>query len=272
MKPILANQVAIVAGASRGLGKGIALALSKAGATTYVTGRTVRRSIFTQSGNIEQTVDEITSVGGKAIAIKCDHRDYSQVSQLFSRIRREQGRIDILVNSLYPTPELSTNIPRSLSGRTPRDMPFWKLPLSYWDDLMLGSLRAQYLTSVLAAETMAEQRRGLIIYLSSHGAERYWFNAIYSLEKSAVEALALFTSFDLVSHNVTTMAIRVPLSKTEAVIEGARKSGANLSEAQSPLFTGEVIVSLAQEKSILRRSGGVYDALALGKEFGILVS
>jgi NAD(P)-dependent dehydrogenase (short-subunit alcohol dehydrogenase family) len=159
----LSDKVAVVTGASRGLGKGIALGLGEAGATVYVTGRSTNESRASLPGTIDETAAEVTRLGGRGIAAPCDHRVDSDVEALFSRVRSEQRRLDLLVNNAFASPEQ-----RLLWG----GQRFWEISLSLWDDLIDVGLRSHFVASWHAAPIMIEQGRGLIINVASHGAGR----------------------------------------------------------------------------------------------------
>jgi len=158
----LDGAVAIVTGASRGIGKGCAIELGAAGATVYVTGRTVEEGAHPLPGTVAATAQEVDAAGGRGIAVPCDHRDDDAVRALFARVASEQGRLDVLVNNAFLIPKELT------SGK-----PFWKVPLSNWDDMIDVGTRSAYVASALAAEAMVTQGRGLIVNISSSGATEY---------------------------------------------------------------------------------------------------
>jgi dehydrogenase/reductase SDR family member 1 len=153
----LSDKVAVVPGASRGLGKGIALGLGEAGATVYVTGRSTSDSPATLPGTVEQTAEEVTRLGGKGVAVRCDHRVDSDVDALFDRVRREEGRLDILINNAFASPEQRV----LWSGKR-----FWEIPISLWDDLTQVGLRSHFIASRHAVPMMLAQGTGLIINVS----------------------------------------------------------------------------------------------------------
>jgi NAD(P)-dependent dehydrogenase (short-subunit alcohol dehydrogenase family) len=159
----LSGTVAVVTGASRGLGKGIALGLGEAGATVYVTGRSTREEPGVLPGTVDETAAELTRLGGRGIAVRCDHRDDSQVEEFFARVRREQGRLDLLVNNAFASPEQRV----LWSGER-----FWEIPSALWDDLIDVGLRSHFIASRFAATTMVEQARGLIVNVASHASGR----------------------------------------------------------------------------------------------------
>src|SRR5689334_4233866 len=157
----LSGTVAVVTGASRGLGKGIALGLGEAGATVYVTGRTTEPGAGGLAGSVGDTAAEVTRLGGHGIAARCDHKDDREVEALFARVRREQGRLDLLVNNALGSPDQ-----RVLWGGEK----FWRVPISLWDDLVGVGLRSHFVAAWHAAPIFVEQGRGLIVNVASHAA------------------------------------------------------------------------------------------------------
>src|SRR5215468_4404736 len=150
----LAGKVAVVTGGSRGLGKGIALGLGEAGATVYVTGRSTTAEPGALPGTIDETADSVTQLGGRGIPIRCDHRDDAAVEAVFARVDRDEGRLDLLVNNAFASPQQ----PVLWSGQR-----FWEIPAALWDDLIDVGLRSHFIASRFAATTMVEQGRGLIV-------------------------------------------------------------------------------------------------------------
>uniref|UniRef100_A0A914UME2 Dehydrogenase/reductase SDR family member 1 n=1 Tax=Plectus sambesii TaxID=2011161 RepID=A0A914UME2_9BILA len=178
---MLRGQVALVTGASRGIGKGIALQLGQAGATVYVTGRSPDKqesiSATLKLPSLNETAREITARGGKGIAIYCDHSDPDDIKRLFLAIAKEQNnRLDILVNNAYA----AVNAVSRATG-----VKFWDLDPSLWDTVNNVGLKNHYICSVYAAKLMVPQRKGLIVTVSSAGGMRYLFNAAYGAGKAA---------------------------------------------------------------------------------------
>src|SRR5438045_8545830 len=153
----LAGKVAVVTGASRGVGKGIARGLGEAGATVYVTGRTVEEGVAPWPGTIGATAEAVSALGGRGVAVRCDHHDDAAFAALFARVQAEQGRLNVLVNNVYSLPGLET----------PGGVPFWELPLEVWDHIHTVGLRAHFVASRCAAPLMVAQQRGLIVNVSS---------------------------------------------------------------------------------------------------------
>src|SRR5215207_11350653 len=161
----LKEKVAVVTGASRGVGKGIALGLGEAGATVYITGRTTQEGtdIDKLGGNVFTTAEEVTAIGGKGIAVACDHREDSQVEELFQRVVGENQRLDILVNNAWGGYEQMEH-----DGEFTWLKPFWSQPFWRWDAMFQGGVRTAYMASAFDARMMVEQKNGLIVNIS------YW--------------------------------------------------------------------------------------------------
>ncbi len=155
-------------GASRGIGKGIALELGRAGAVVYLTGRSLEKGDSRWPGTITETSEEVAARGGVGIGVRCDHVNDKDVERLFQRVRDERDRLDVLVNN-------ATSFGESPSSRgyDPGDVSFWELPISQWDEMLDVGLRSHYVASVFAARIMTVRRAGLIVNISSSGATRY---------------------------------------------------------------------------------------------------
>src|SRR5439155_26854676 len=186
----LAGRVALVTGATRGIGKGIALELGAAGATVYLTGRTVDAGAL--PGTIGETVAEIAALGGIGIALRCDHRDDAQVETVFAQVRGEHGRLDVLVNNVYSSPDLVPYIGR----------PFWELPMAAWDDVIDVGLRSHYVATAFAAPMMVERGEGLVVNVSSSGAIGYAHTVAYGVGKAALDRMTADTAHELHAHGV----------------------------------------------------------------------
>ena len=258
------GKIALVTGTSRGLGKGIALALGEAGATVYITGRTVEPGTGPDGlpGTILETAAEIEARAGRAIAIPCDHRDDAQVEAVFDCIRREQGRLDILVNNVWGGYEHLL-----LDGRYIDSFPFWEQPIERWDSMFAAGVRAHYVASVLAARQMVVQRSGLIVTLSFWAAQRFIGNPAYGAAKAADDTLVRDMAHQLRPHSVAALSLYPGLVRTENVMRFAEHF--DLSNSESPEFTGRVIAALAADPHVLDRSGQVLVAAVVAREYGI---
>lgn len=259
MKP-LAGQVAIVTGASRGIGKGIALSLGEAGATVYVTGRTAQGhpARVPLSGTVEETAAEVTRMGGTGIAVCCDHREIEATEALLAQVQQEQGRLDILVNSAWSGYEGLHD-----GSDFPMEQPFWERRLSYWDDNLMG-LRSSYLTSALAARQMVAQKRGLIVTIS-HKITSYG-NPAYHIAKTGSDRLSADMAVDLKAHNITALSLYPGLVRTEGILKYAEYM--DLSNSESPQYTGRAVVALAADEQVIRKTGQSLWVSDLAVEYG----
>jgi dehydrogenase/reductase SDR family member 1 len=255
---VLAGRVAIVTGASRGIGKGCALELGAAGATVYLTGRTVQEGAAPLPGSLATTVAEIEAVGGRAVAVACDHRDDEAVAALFSRVAAEQGRLDVLVNNAFLIPKELT------SGR-----PFWETPLSNWDDMIDVGTRSAYVASHFAAPLLVAQKGGLIVNVSSSGAAEYAWHVAYGVGKAALDRLTADTGRELRPFGVAVVSLWPGLVLTERTSR-AREALPSLdfSGAESQRFTGRAVVALAADPEVLSRSGRAFSSRELAEAYG----
>jgi NAD(P)-dependent dehydrogenase (short-subunit alcohol dehydrogenase family) len=256
----LAGLVAIVTGASRGIGKGVALELGAAGATVYVTGRSVKAGDQRLPGTISATAEELTKLGGRGVAVACDHRDDAAVARLFERIDEEQGgRLDVLVNNAFLIPKELT------SGK-----PFWECPLSNWDDMVGVGTRSAYVASWHAAKRMVPRQRGLIANVSSSGAQEYAWHVAYGVGKCALDRFTADAAHELQQHGVAVVSLWPGLVLTER-LEGAAKAGVpglDFSRAESPRFTGRAVAALAADADALRWSGRALASRELADAYG----
>jgi len=242
----MSNRVAVVTGASRGVGKGIAIELCDADFTVYITGR---------------SVDEMAYITGGGTAIPCDHREDQQVRRAFDRIIEEQGRIDVLVNNAWGGYE---NMIEEGVYTWPR--PFWEQPLWRWDAMFQAGVRAAYVASGLAATTMLAQRLGLIVNLSYWAAQKHVANVAYGVAKAATDKLTADVAHELRQHNIAVVSLYPGLVRTEKVMAAAQ--WLDLSNSESPSFIGRAVVALANDGNIMDKSGRVLVAAALAQEYG----
>ena len=243
---ILNGKVALITGASRGVGKGIALELIDAGATVYITGR---------------SVEDMQYISGKGTAVECDHRSDEQVQSAFSQIADEQGRLDVLVNNVWGGYE---NMIENGEFTWPR--PFWRQPLWRWDAMFQAGVRAHYVASQLAAQVMVTQSSGLIVNISFWAAQKYLGNVAYGVSKAATDKLTADMSHELREHNVAVISLYPGLVRTEKVMQAAE--WLDLSNSESPQFIGRAVVALASDPSVTERTGRVLVAASLAQEYG----
>lgn len=241
----LKQKVALVTGGSRGVGKGIALGLAEAGATVYVTGRTV----------------DDAQPGNGCVFLRCDHTDDHQVEAVFERITHEQGRLDVLVNNVWGGYENMIE-----NGEFTWGLPFWRQSLGRWDSMFGAGVRAHYVASVYAARGMVEQRSGLIVNISFWAAQKYIANVAYGVAKAATDRMTADMSRELRDYNVAVVSLYPGLVRTEKVMEAA--AYLDMSNSESPQFIGRAVAALAAVPDVIRRSGHVVIAAALAQEFG----
>lgn len=271
MAGALAGRVAVVTGASRGIGKGIALELGAAGATVYVTGRTVEPG-STLPGTVGETVAELTSLGGTGVALACDHRDDEQVKAVFDRVQAEHGRLDVLVNNVFSSPDLVQWL----------GTPFWEQPISAWDQVMDIGMRSHYVASVFAAPLLFAAGGGLIANITSSGAIQYAHSVAYGVGKAAVDKMTADMAHELEPHNVAVVSVWPGLVRTEFVRSGATvtdegremiqlsgQGSFDLTDAESPRFTGRAVAALAADPKVLTaRSGRAWLVADLARDYG----
>jgi NAD(P)-dependent dehydrogenase (short-subunit alcohol dehydrogenase family) len=268
--PPLSGQVAVVAGATRGAGRGIARALGEAGAFVYCTGRSVRGapSPYNRSETLDDTADMITAAGGKAQAVKVDHADEAQVEALFARVQSEHGRLDLLVDTV--------------AGEDPRYGgwgSFWSTDLAQGADVLRNSLLSHLITAKHAAPLMIKRKRGLIVEVvegdTIYGASS---NPLNNVVKAALKSFACSMAEELRKHRVAAVAITPGFLRSETMLENFGVTEANWQDAgkkdpaflhsESPLFVGRAVAALAADPTILDRSGNILSSWELAREYG----
>jgi NAD(P)-dependent dehydrogenase (short-subunit alcohol dehydrogenase family) len=241
----LRDQVALITGASRGVGRGIAISLAEAGATVYVTGRSVI------GAELPSTV----------IRVPCDHASDDSVAGAFQRIRLEEGRLDILVNNAWGGYERMVE-----DGRFTWSSLFWEQPLWRWEAMMGIGVRGAFVASQHAARLMVPAGRGLIVNLSYWAAQKHIGNVIYGVAKAATDKLTADMARELREHGVAVVSLYPGLVRTEAVLAAGVL---DLTNSESPEFIGRVVGALAIDPKILARSGQVLVAAAVAHDYGI---
>ena len=262
--PALAGRVAVVTGASRGVGKGVALGLGEAGATVYVTGRSLEGS-EDRRGSLSRTVEEIDSLGGHGVAVQCDHAIDGQVEAVLDRVRAEHGRLDVLVNNVMSTPQRA-ELPAG--ARSQWDLhPFWEVPIAFWDTFHIVGLRSHYVASAFAAPLLIESGGGLIVCISAPGSSRYVGNIAYGVGKAGVEKLVADMAEELRPHNVTSVSLWPGFIRTEDVL-AQPDVYPDLSSTHSQLFPGRAVAALANDPNLLAKTGTTLKAIELAHEYG----
>lgn len=259
----LTGKVALVTGASRGIGKGIALGLAEAGATVYITGRTVEegKAAVALPGTIYQTAEEVSQLGGQGIAVRCDHLNDEEVKELFQRIQTEQNRLDILVNNVWGGYEFFND-----GSEFWNEKGFWTVPISRWDKSFQAGVRAHYVASVLAAPMMIRQQSGLIVNISFFAAQRDDIGVTYATAKAADDRMASSMAHELREHRVAVVSLYPGLVRTESVMKAAEYF--DLSNSESPQFIGRAVAALAADPEIMQKSGQILIAAAIAQEYG----
>jgi len=255
------NPIAVVTGASRGAGAGIAHALGSHGCTVYVTGRTRDSSAAASKGTIDETAARVTAAGGTGIAVAVDHGDDTEVQALFARVGAESGRVDILVNN-------AAVIRDEMMGRTK----FWEEPVNVIDTLDVG-LRSSYVATVYAAPLMVPQRKGLVAFSSSSGAVHYAFGPAYGVPKAGTDKMAADMAFDFREFGIATVSIWMGSLLTDRVrqiIDGnPEKFGHILESAETPELTGHVIWALYNDANVMDVSGQTLIGAEFATKYGI---
>ncbi len=279
MKSLL-GKVAVVAGATRGAGRGIACMLGELGATVYCSGRSSRSqptrrdatiaSHFALGGRpetIEETAEWVTNYGSIGIAVQTDHTDEAQVKALFGRVQQEHGQLDILVNDVWGGDELSE-----------WGMPFWEQSLTKGQLMWQRAVFSHIITSQYAAPLMIKRKQGLIVEVTDGDTTSYRGNFFYDLAKSSVIRLAYGMAEELRPHNVTALAVTPGFLRSEAMLEHFGVTEANwqdgakidphFSASETPYFVGRAIAALAADPMVARFAGGAYSSWGLSEEYG----
>ena len=261
MSGALGGKVAIVTGASRGIGKGCALELGAAGATVYVTGRSTSEDDHPLPGTVGATAHEVDAIGGTGIAVALDHRDDAAVEALFDRVLAEHGHLDVLVNNAFIVTDQLT------SG-----LPFWEADLSNWDDMIDVGTRSAYVASAFAARAMVKAGSGLIVNVSSSGAEEYAWQVAYGVGKCALDRITADTAHELERYGVSVVSVWPGFVRTERIDVGAAAgllpASLDLSTSESPRFVGRAVVALATDPDVTRWSGQAVAARDLADDYG----
>jgi NAD(P)-dependent dehydrogenase (short-subunit alcohol dehydrogenase family) len=260
------SQVAVVTGASRGVGKGIAIALGAAGMTVYLSGRSATQSSSQLRGkplpgSLAETAEAVTRAGGKGIAVPCDHRDDEQVRELFARVEREQGRLDLLVNNAA-----------FLHENLIDPGPFWEKPLELVDILDVG-LRSAYVASYHAAKLLVRNGHGLIAFVSSFGAGCYMHGPAYGAQKAGCDKFAADMAIDLEGTGVAALSLWLGPQRTErTAIAGAERADqyeAFMAMAETPEFNGRIIHALLNDPGLQALSGQTLITAETAQGYGI---
>jgi NAD(P)-dependent dehydrogenase (short-subunit alcohol dehydrogenase family) len=276
----LEGRVAVVTGASRGAGRGIAIELGASGATVYVTGRTTSGAPATTYGSflavtdltaipgtIDDTAREVTEAGGTGIAVRCDHTDDAEVGALFDRVARDHGRLDVLVNNAWGAHEAFDE--KGFGA------PFWEQPIDQWDAMFDRGVRNHVLASRAAAPMMLAEKRGLVITTTFWDRDRYLAgNLFYDLAKATMNRLAFATARELEPHGIASVALSPGFMRTELVLahmktdERSWQSVPALAQSETPRYVGRAAAALAADPNVMSKTGRVLVTAELAEEYG----
>ena len=261
----LSGKVALVTGASRGVGRGIAQALGEAGATVYVTGRTSSKGGPLEPGTVESVAAEVDAAGGRAIPVRCDHASASEIAALFEKIGRDSGRLDLLVNNVH-----------SGFAQIADDagLPFFELDPERFSRMNRVGLEGHYIASVHAARMMVAARSGLIVNIGSFGALGYLFDVAYGAGKAALDRLTADTARELRPYGVAVVSLWPGFVWTETTLPIRPTASPRYRKTldaygESPLVSGRAVVALAADQRILRRTGRVHVAAEVAARHGL---
>ncbi|MER5257111.1 MULTISPECIES: SDR family NAD(P)-dependent oxidoreductase [unclassified Streptomyces] len=260
--PDLGGKVAVVTGASRGVGRGIALALGAAGATVYVTGRSTRDGARTEGlpGTVDDTADEVTARGGKGIAVRCDHGAAADNEALAARVQADHGKLDLLVNNAWGGYERSSEVRF--------DAPFWDQPMWRYD-LFETSLRAQYDVTRRLVPLMLPQRSGLVVGISFSDGDIYLGQVGYDVFKSGSDRMCRGFAADLRKKGVAALSLHPGFVRTERVEAAWEAMGDGpASVVHSPEYVGRAIAALLADPEVMERTGTVLSTGDLAVEYG----
>ena len=259
MKTILAGKVAVVTGASRGVGAGIATLLGEQGATVYVTGRTMVSKPGTTPGTISEVAESIKRAGGVGIAVVCDHANDAQIKALFERVKVEQGHLDILVNSataLGPDPLAPP--------------PFWTKSIAIAEQFTVG-LRSAFVASYYAAPLLIASDRALVVNISYYGAVSYHLDPAYGAAKAGLDKLTFDMAQDFKLYGVAVVSLWPGPTATErakSLIAKLSNGDKILESQETPKFSGLAIASLYSDPQLMLKSGSVVIAAEAALEYG----
>jgi NAD(P)-dependent dehydrogenase (short-subunit alcohol dehydrogenase family) len=247
----LEGRVAIVAGASRGIGMGAAVELGAAGAYVYALGRTLKAGTGDAKGSLSETLQQIRDLGGNGVAIACDCTDDAALGEVFARVKAERGRLDVLVNSVFAAPRFAASIGKR----------FWETPTGLWREVVDLGAGAAYLASWHGAQPLMDtaKREGsptLIVNVSGRGAVRYRYNVIYGVGKAATERLTRDMALDLKEHSVAVASI------------WPNGHAVDPAKPETPRYNGRAVVALAVDPKIMDRTGAYFWTAELARDYG----
>lgn len=285
---VLDGRVALVTGASRGIGKAIAQELGAAGAIVYVTGRTSKGDapVCQLPGSVDETAAAIQAAGGKAVCVHCDHASNHQTQAVFNRVEKESGKLDILVNNAWSGYQrMQSKLETALKGRKSKGKmiagmeeafgeftsKFWNLDLEDWDNMHLVGVRSHYVASVLAARMMVDAGKGIIFNITADVSE-IGGQVAYGMAKTSVNRMTADMAEQLRDLNVSVLAVQPGMVLTEMFEERYRKGFLGEDDYprfEAPAFVGKCVVALAQDPDSISKSGSVLETKQVAKDYGL---
>lgn len=244
----LEGKVVLVTGGTRNVGKGIALGLGEAGATVYVTGRSIS----------DKDVKGISEIGGKGIAIVCNHENDEEVKRVFSQIQAQEGKLDILVNNAWGGYNRLRNRTKYKGFKWKE--PFWNQPFELWDEMINVGVRSNFIASVYASEIMLKQKQGLIVNISFYASRKYYGNVIYGIAKAAVDKMSMDMAVELKPHRIACVSVYPGYINDNKKVPDPKK--------ESSQFVGRAIAALGSDTNIMSKTGHILVAAQLAKEYG----
>ncbi len=262
MSKALEGCLALVTGASRGAGKGVAIGLAEAGATIVVTARTRTSGAGEWPGSLDETLEEIARAGGEGVGIECDHSDDKAVEGVFARVARDYGGLDVLVNNVFAAPSLM-----------PVNVPFWETPVVVWDLLHTVGLRSHFVASQFAIPLMLGRKNGLVVNTSSPAGGSYTFNVPFGVQKSGVDRMALDMAHELKPYGIAAVSIWPGFLKSEKLAAQPDRVPPHLAKliaekGETPIFAGRAVAALAGDPLVMRKTGKILLVSELAIEYG----
>lgn len=259
----LQGKIALVTGASRGAGRGIAIELAKAGATVYLTGRSTTNNRSPQfPRTIDDTVAAIEDEGGVAYALRCDHTNDTETKSVIERIEAEQGKLDILVNNVWGGNQLGIE-----------NKPFWESPLEHWETMFQAGVRAQLVTNYYALPLLRKHAGGLIVHTTFWDDHKYIGHFYYDLAKNALNRMAYGLAQELKAEQITVLAVSPGWMRTELVLAEFKTDEEHwqdikeLANTETPHYVGRAICALASDPSVHQKAGQILRVGELAAEY-----
>lgn len=246
--------VALVTGASRGVGQGIAVGLAEAGWTVHITGRSLER--------LAPTMARIQAAGGRGHARVCEHSDDADVARVVDEVWATEARLDLLVNNVWAGPRMNHVRPER----------FWERPISDWDSLIGLGLRTHWVAARAAAPRMIEQGSGVIVNISSVGARAYLHSTLYGISKAGLDKMTHDMALELRPHGVTVLSLWPGLVRTDQLLASGvtEIAGVPVADAESPELQGRVLAALTADPDLARRTGTAVITAEIAEEYGVV--